>query len=104
MKAVYIHRYGGPEEMVFGELDDPVPGKNEVLIRVAAAAVNPVDWKIREGRLKIITGKNFPMIMGVELSGTGCFPGRKCYRPKARRPGFCWVESPGRCLCRACVG
>jgi NADPH:quinone reductase-like Zn-dependent oxidoreductase len=70
MKAVHIHEYGGPEEMVFGELDDPITGKNEVLIRVAAAAVNPVDWKIREGRLKIITGKNFPMIMGVELSGT----------------------------------
>ncbi|MEX0981606.1 MAG: NAD(P)-dependent alcohol dehydrogenase [Bacteroidales bacterium] len=69
MRAVYINGYGGPEELVYGELDDSVPGKNEVLIRVAAAAVNPVDWKIREGRLKIITGKNFPMIMGVELSG-----------------------------------
>jgi NADPH:quinone reductase-like Zn-dependent oxidoreductase len=69
MRAVYIQRYGGAEELVFGELVDPVPGKNDVLIRVAAAAVNPVDWKVREGRLKIITGKRFPMIMGVELSG-----------------------------------
>ena len=69
MKAVYIHRYGGSEELVYGELADPVPGKNDVLIRVAAASVNPVDWKIREGRLKIITGRSFPMIMGVELSG-----------------------------------
>ena len=70
MKAVYIHRYGGAKELVFGELADPVPGRNDVLIRVAAASVNPVDWKVREGRLKIITGKRFPMIMGVELSGS----------------------------------
>src|SRR6056297_1727364 len=70
MRAVYIHRYGGSEELVCGKLDNPEPGKNEVLIRVAAAAVNPVDWKIREGRLKIVTGKKFPKIMGVELSGT----------------------------------
>lgn len=69
MRAVYIQRYGGAEELVYGELADPVPGKNDVLIRIAAAAVNPVDWKVREGRLKIITGKRFPMIMGVELSG-----------------------------------
>lgn len=69
MRAVYIHRYGSAEELGYGELADPVPGKNDVLIRVAAASVNPVDWKVREGRLKIITGKSFPMIMGVELSG-----------------------------------
>jgi NADPH:quinone reductase-like Zn-dependent oxidoreductase len=70
MRAVYIQRYGGAEELVYGELADPVAGKNDVLIRVAAAAVNPVDWKVREGRLKIITGKRFPKIMGVELSGS----------------------------------
>ena len=70
MKAVYIDAYGGADQLVYGDLPDPVPGDGEVLIRVAAASVNPVDWKIREGRLKIITGKNFPMIMGVELSGT----------------------------------
>ncbi len=69
MKAVYIEGYGGVKELVYGEFTDPVPGNREVLIRVAAASVNPVDWKIREGRLKIITGKKFPMIMGVELAG-----------------------------------
>ncbi len=69
MKAVYIDAYGGVEKLVYGDLPDPVPGKREVLIRVAAASVNPVDWKIREGRLNIVTGKSFPMIMGVELSG-----------------------------------
>lgn len=70
MKAVYIDAYGGPEEIKFGEMDDPKPAKGEVLIRVAAASVNPVDWKIREGRLKLFSGRNFPMILGTEVAGT----------------------------------
>lgn len=77
MKAIYIQDYGGAEELVYGELADPVPGRKEVLIHVAAASVNPVDWKIREGRLKIITGKDFPMIMGVELAGRVVSVGRE---------------------------
>lgn len=70
MKAAYINAYGGPEEIKYGEMDEPEPGKGEVLIRVAAASVNPVDWKIREGRLKLFSGKNFPMILGTEVAGT----------------------------------
>jgi len=70
MKAAYIDAYGGPEEIKTGEMDDPTPGKGEVLIRVAAASVNPVDWKIREGRLKLFSGRNFPMILGTEVAGT----------------------------------
>ncbi len=96
MKAVYIHRYGGVEELVYGELADPVPEKKEVLIRVAAASVNPVDWKIRQGRLKILTGKKFPLIMGVELSGrvvsvgkdvTGLQPGDRVFAGLSHQGG-----------------
>jgi len=70
VKAAYIDAYGGPEKIKYGELEDPKPGKGEVLIRVAAASVNPVDWKIREGRLKLFSGKKFPMVLGTEVSGT----------------------------------
>lgn len=70
MKAAYINVYGGPEEIRYGELEDPKPGRGEVLIRVAAASVNPVDWKIREGRLKLFSGKKFPMVLGTEVAGT----------------------------------
>ncbi len=70
MKAVYINEYGGSENLIHGDLADPIPGQREVLIRVAAASVNPVDWKVREGRLKMLSGKTFPLIMGTELSGT----------------------------------
>jgi len=69
MKAAYIHEYGGPEKIIVGELPDPELASNEVLIRVHAASVNPVDWKIREGRLKLFSGKKFPIILGTEIAG-----------------------------------
>jgi NADPH:quinone reductase-like Zn-dependent oxidoreductase len=66
MKAVQIHKFGGPEVLQFEDVPRPEPGAHEVLIRVHAAGVNPVDWKIREGRMGKIP---LPSIMGVELSG-----------------------------------
>ncbi len=96
MKAVYINAYGGPEELVYGELPDPVPGVREVLVKVVAASVNPVDWKVREGRLKFLSGKNFPMVMGTEVSGTvvamgdkveGFTPGDRVYAGLSHRGG-----------------
>jgi len=69
MKAIGLYRYGGPE--VLEVIDIPVPeiSDDEVLIRTAAISVNPVDWKVRKGNLKFITGKNFPFVPGTELAG-----------------------------------
>ena len=50
MRAVRQHELGGPEVLAIEEVDRPEPGLTEVLVRVAAAAVNPVDWKTRAGR------------------------------------------------------
>lgn len=69
MKAVTIDAYGGSENMKFHDVPDPIVGKGEVLIKVAYASVNPVDWKVREGRLKFLSGKKFPLFLGSELSG-----------------------------------
>ncbi len=77
MKAVYFNEYGDREQMIFGDLPVPEPGPGEVLIRVAAASVNPVDWKVREGRLKMFSGRKFPLIPGSELSGTVVSAGSK---------------------------
>jgi len=69
MKAVIINKYGGPGVLEYTDVVTPKATGNEVLIKVKAASVNPVDWKIRLGNLKFITGKKFPVYMGTEFSG-----------------------------------
>ena len=69
MKAVRIHKYGGPEVLIFEDAPRPGSGSAEVLIRVHAAGVNPVDWKIRAGYLKEFRPYTFPLILGWDLSG-----------------------------------
>jgi NADPH:quinone reductase-like Zn-dependent oxidoreductase len=70
MKAVVIHQYGGPEVLKFEEYPDPVAGAGEVLVRVAAASINPFDILRRSGNAKDIFPIKFPGIVGVDLSGT----------------------------------
>src|SRR6266404_1663084 len=53
MKAAYIEKTGGPEVIQYGELPRPTPGKVEVLVRVGAVAVNPIDTYIRAGVVKM---------------------------------------------------
>jgi len=66
MKAIRIHALGGPEVVSFEEAPRPEPRHNELLVRVAAAGVNPVDWKIREGHLGHVA---LPAILGTDFSG-----------------------------------
>ncbi|MBA4373663.1 MAG: zinc-binding alcohol dehydrogenase [Thermodesulfovibrio sp.] len=69
MKAVVFNKYGGNEVIEVRQMPRPVPGVDEVLIKVHAASVNPVDWKIRQGEARILTGSGFPKILGSECSG-----------------------------------
>jgi NADPH:quinone reductase-like Zn-dependent oxidoreductase len=69
MKAVRIHKFGGPEVLKYEDVPRPAPGSGEVLIRVHAAGVNPVDWKIREGHLKQMMNISLPLIPGWDVSG-----------------------------------
>jgi NADPH:quinone reductase-like Zn-dependent oxidoreductase len=69
MKAVVIDRYGGNEVVAVRDVPRPKPGPADVLIRVRAASVNPVDWKIRNGMIRVITGWSFPKILGSECAG-----------------------------------
>ena len=70
MKAVRIHQYGGPEVLSFEEIQRPTPGAGELLIKVRAAAVNPGDWKVREGYLKEYFPLSLPATIGADFSGT----------------------------------
>src|SRR5438046_1755798 len=69
MKAVRIERYGNEDVLELAEVERPTPGDNELLVKVRAAAVNPVDWKIRDG-LGDIFGLKPPLILGCEVAGT----------------------------------
>lgn len=70
MKAVRIHAFGGPEVLKYEDAPRPEPGPGEVLVRVYASGVNPVDWKVREGYLSQFLHHPLPLILGWDLSGT----------------------------------
>ncbi|MGB6933443.1 MAG: NADP-dependent oxidoreductase [Acidobacteriaceae bacterium] len=70
MKAIVVHQYGGPEVLKFEEYPDPVAGPGEVLVRVAAASVNPIDCKRRAGLTQDFYPMHFPSLIGIDMSGT----------------------------------
>src|SRR4029077_21277785 len=69
MKAIRIHKYGGPEVLHYEDAPRPQPQAGEVLVRVHAAGENPIDWKVREGHMKNFWSHKFPLILGWDLSG-----------------------------------
>src|SRR5438270_9787822 len=80
MKAIVYESYGSPGNLRCEEIDKPAPGDNEVLIRVCAASVNPLDWKLMKGG---------PLILRTLVG---------LFQPKLKRPGVDaagWVEAVG---------
>jgi len=67
MKAVFIERHGGPQELKYGDLPDPVAKAGEVVVDIHAASVNGADWKVRVGQSYPQT--NFPYVLGRDFSG-----------------------------------
>lgn len=81
MKAISYRSYGGPEVLEYGEVRDPKVGPDSVLVKVRAAAVNPVDWKCREGHLDALLEPVFPVVPGWDVAGV-------VERPGAAAPEF----------------
>jgi NADPH:quinone reductase-like Zn-dependent oxidoreductase len=69
MKAVVLHEYGGPSNLKYEDVDDPVAGEGQVLVRVTASSVNPIDYKIRSGAMKEYMPLELPAILGRDISG-----------------------------------
>lgn len=69
MKAIRMHAYGGPEVLRVETVERPAPATGDVLVRVAAAGVNPVDYKVRAGHMKAMVPLRLPWIPGADFSG-----------------------------------
>ncbi|MFE5604450.1 NADP-dependent oxidoreductase [Streptomyces coelicoflavus] len=69
MKAITLAEYGGPETLRLTDLPDPKVAPGEVLVRVRAAGVNPVDWKLAQGGLDALMETRFPLIPGWDVAG-----------------------------------
>src|SRR5579864_1275316 len=69
MKAVRFHSYGKPEVLVYEDVPKPEPAAGEVLVKVHATSVNPIDWKIRAGHLRGFRDYPLPFILGWDVSG-----------------------------------
>ncbi|MGA7315801.1 MAG: NADP-dependent oxidoreductase [Silvibacterium sp.] len=69
MQRIQYHRYGGPEVLRVEEFALVAPGRGQIRVRIKAAAANPMDWKIRKGEMKILTGRKFPRCLGHDFAG-----------------------------------
>lgn len=98
MKAMVIDSFGGADKLHWADVPTPTAGPGEVLIKLAAASINPVEWKIREGYLAKAFPHHFPLILGWDAAGTiaavgpgvhGFHPGDTVYA-YARKPEVQW--------------
>ncbi|WP_329236925.1 NADP-dependent oxidoreductase [Streptomyces sp. NBC_00111] len=69
MRAARYHEYGGTDTLVVEHAPDPLPGPGEIRVRVAAAGVNPVDWKVRNGSVRDFFPVDLPAIPGRDVVG-----------------------------------
>jgi len=70
MKAIVIHQYGGADQLKYETVPDPSPKLGEVLVRLVATSVNPIDFKVRSGAVQAYFQARFPLILGRDAAGT----------------------------------
>ena len=69
MKAIVLNEYGDSSHLKLAEIPEPKPGAGEIKVKVAAAGLNPIDWKLRSGDYKAFMPIQFPFVPGVDVSG-----------------------------------
>ena len=92
MKAVVLHEFGPPKNLKYEEVPDPIPGEGEVLIRVAASSVNPIDFKMRSGAAGARYPVQFPAILGRDVAGIvrTLGPGVQGFQPGEKVIALTW--------------
>src|SRR5687768_3617697 len=105
MRAFVLQRYGGPSAAKLQEVPQPGPSADEVLVRVHAAGLNPVDYKFRNGLLRVIHRPKLPFVMGNELAGTvfACGSNVKEFASGERVFACCDINRSGAFAEYACV-
>ena len=68
MKSIKFDNYGGPEKMYWADTTIPAPTEKQLLIKVKAVSINPIDWKIRKGEMKLFIDKKFPKGLGSDFA------------------------------------
>lgn len=98
MKAISIEKAGGPEILKVSEIEKPSATENEVLIKVKAIGINPVDYKVRmiEAVLNMICGEGYPAILGWDVAGEVEAVGEGVTKFSAGDKVFGMVNFPGR--------
>lgn len=94
MKAIVIEKFGHEEQLHLDEIPTPVPTDNEVQIQVLYTAVNPVDWKIREGFMKNYLPHEFPLILGWDAAGIVKSTGKNVKKFKAGDEVYAYCRKP----------
>jgi NADPH:quinone reductase-like Zn-dependent oxidoreductase len=105
MKAILYHNYGSPDVIQFEEIEKPIAGDNEVLVKVRAASVNPADWHFLRGTpyaVRMVAGLRKPRItrLGIDVAGQVEAVGRNITQFK---PGDEVFGHMPRSVCRICV-
>ena len=75
MRAMIYRAYGGPDQLEMADIPRPSPGPGQVLVRVIAAGVNPIDWKRASGKMRLIMPVKFPAVPGFDVAGDVVEPG-----------------------------
>jgi len=92
MKAIVVHEYGGPEVLKYEDVPRPEPKEDQILVRVIAAGVNPVDGMIRSGMFAKYEKAVFPAILGADIAGVVEKVGSKITKFKAGDPVFAYAS------------
>src|SRR6266699_443606 len=91
MKAIVVHEYGGPEVLKYEDAPRPEPKENEVLVRVIAAGVNPVDGAARSAKFAQFLGIKLPAIPGYDIAGLVEKTGAQITKFKPGDPVYAYI-------------